>query len=283
MCNLPQTLSSVKQALLLARESVSLAYTAHGLTPRGSSAWHTVVTLTYDVNISMMIAAGCSRCNRAEKVPWKRRWMTGRAKNVCRLSSPLQVCCDKQWLSSTVTMHSYCDVIGICAQGPKIWGRDTCINDVIIVQEGRGWYHLATGTMGRGSCQCGLNQRADARHEHEKCRQRGGTTEEGNCNYLLPLSHHEWQVRKSHANHTLHRNSTKLIIFWQWYMIESNFKGAVSLRFSQGLLTLMCKNLKLKAKYVFFFFFVLRKHRSKIYNWLQNFMIQHPGTLFVIY
>ena len=47
-------------------------------------------------------------------------------------------------------------------------------------------------------------------------------------------------------------------------------KGAVSFRFSQGLPTLMCNNSKLKADIDFF---LLRRQRSKVYNWLQNFMI----------
>ena len=49
-------------------------------------------------------------------------------------------------------------------------------------------------------------------------------------------------------------------------------KGAVSLRFSQGLTILMCINLKLKAD-TNFLLFVLCRHRSKVYNWLHNFMI----------
>ena len=44
--------------------------------------------------------------------------------------------------------------------------------------------------------------------------------------------------------------------------IENNdFKGAVSYRFSQGLLTLMCNNSKLKAD-INFFFFLLRRQTS---------------------
>ena len=56
------------------------------------------------------------------------------------------------------------------------------------------------------------------------------------------------------------------------------FKGAVSYRFSQGLLTLMCNNSKLKAD-INFFFFLLRRKTSKVYNWLQKFTIQHPVAL----
>ena len=56
------------------------------------------------------------------------------------------------------------------------------------------------------------------------------------------------------------------------------FKGAVSYRFSQGLLTLMCNNSKLKAD-INFFFFLLRRQTSKVYNWLQKFTIQHPVAL----
>ena len=55
-------------------------------------------------------------------------------------------------------------------------------------------------------------------------------------------------------------------------------KGAVSYRFSQGLFTLMCNNSKLKAD-INFFFFLLRKQTSKVYNWLQKFTIQHPVAL----
>ena len=55
-------------------------------------------------------------------------------------------------------------------------------------------------------------------------------------------------------------------------------KGAVSHRFSQGLLTLMCNNLKLKAD-INFFFFLLRRQTSKVHNWLQKFTIQHPVAL----
>ena len=55
-------------------------------------------------------------------------------------------------------------------------------------------------------------------------------------------------------------------------------KGAVSYRFSQGLLTLMCNNSKLKAD-INFFFFLLRRQTSKVYNWLQKFTIQHPVAL----
>ena len=39
------------------------------------------------------------------------------------------------------------------------------------------------------------------------------------------------------------------------------FKGAVSYRFSQGLLTLMCNNSELKAD-INFFFFLLRRQTS---------------------
>ena len=56
-------------------------------------------------------------------------------------------------------------------------------------------------------------------------------------------------------------------------------KGAVSYRFSLVLLTLMCNNSKLKAD-INFFFFLLRRQTSKVYNWLQKFTIQHPVALF---
>ena len=55
---------------------------------------------------------------------------------------------------------------------------------------------------------------------------------------------------------------------------RSELKGAVSYRFLQGLLTLMCNNSKLKAD-INFFFFLLRRQTSKVYNWLQKFTIQH--------
>ena len=55
-------------------------------------------------------------------------------------------------------------------------------------------------------------------------------------------------------------------------------KGAVSYRFSQGLLTLMCNNSKLKAD-INFFFFLLRRQTCKVYNLLQKFTIQHPVAL----
>ena len=55
-------------------------------------------------------------------------------------------------------------------------------------------------------------------------------------------------------------------------------KGAVSYRFSQGLLTLMCNNSKLNAD-INFFFFLLRRQTSKVYKWLQKFTIQHPVAL----
>ena len=55
-------------------------------------------------------------------------------------------------------------------------------------------------------------------------------------------------------------------------------KGAVSYRFLQGLLTLMCNNSKLKAD-INFFFFLLRRETSKVYNGLQKFTIQHPVAL----
>ena len=57
-----------------------------------------------------------------------------------------------------------------------------------------------------------------------------------------------------------------------------NLKGAVSYRFSQGLLTLMYNNSKLKAD-INFFFFLLHRQTSKVYNWLQQFTIQHPVAL----
>ena len=59
---------------------------------------------------------------------------------------------------------------------------------------------------------------------------------------------------------------------------RQSLKGAVSYRFSQGLLTLMCNNSKLKAD-INFFFFLLCRQTSKVYNWLQKSMIQHPVAL----
>ena len=44
----------------------------------------------------------------------------------------------------------------------------------------------------------------------------------------------------------------------------SRLKGAVSYRFSQGLLTLMCNNSKLKADIIFFFFCCVDKHPKSI-------------------
>ena len=61
-------------------------------------------------------------------------------------------------------------------------------------------------------------------------------------------------------------------------LIYSVVKGAVSYRFSQGLLILMCNNSKLKAD-INFFFFLLCRQTSKVYNWLQKSMIQHPVAL----
>ena len=43
--------------------------------------------------------------------------------------------------------------------------------------------------------------------------------------------------------------------------IANEFKGAVSYRFLQGLLTLMCNNSELKAD-INFFFFLLRRQTS---------------------
>ena len=63
------------------------------------------------------------------------------------------------------------------------------------------------------------------------------------------------------------------------YILRSKWlKGAVSYRFSQGLFTLMCNNSKLKAD-INFFFFLLCRQTSKVYNWLQKSMIQHPVAL----
>ena len=47
-----------------------------------------------------------------------------------------------------------------------------------------------------------------------------------------------------------------------WKAVQ--FKGAVSYRFSQGLLTLMCNNSKLKADSNFFFFCCVDKHFKSI-------------------
>ena len=63
-----------------------------------------------------------------------------------------------------------------------------------------------------------------------------------------------------------------------WSEMRYLLKGAVSYRFSQGLLTLMSNNSELKAN-INFFFFLLRRQTSKVYNWLQKFMIQHPVAL----
>ena len=63
-----------------------------------------------------------------------------------------------------------------------------------------------------------------------------------------------------------------------WELVIWHIKGAASYRFSQGLLTLMCNNSKLQAD-VNFFFFLLRRQTSKVYNWLQKFTIQHPVAL----
>ena len=51
------------------------------------------------------------------------------------------------------------------------------------------------------------------------------------------------------------------------YMCNPKYriKGAVSYRFSQGLLTLMCNNSKSKAD-INFFFFLLRRQTSEVYN-----------------
>ena len=46
---------------------------------------------------------------------------------------------------------------------------------------------------------------------------------------------------------------------------KQRVKGAVSYRFSQGLLTLMCNNSKSKAD-INFFFFLLRRQTSEVYN-----------------
>ena len=43
--------------------------------------------------------------------------------------------------------------------------------------------------------------------------------------------------------------------------VQLDFKGAVSYRFSQGLLTLMCNNSELKVD-INFFFFLLRRQTS---------------------
>ena len=55
-------------------------------------------------------------------------------------------------------------------------------------------------------------------------------------------------------------------------------KGAVSFRFSQGLLTLMRNNLKLKAD-IDIFFSVLRKQRTKVYNWLKKYYLTSGALL----
>ena len=73
-----------------------------------------------------------------------------------------------------------------------------------------------------------------------------------------------------HKNKNIERHTAHTIVSW--------LKGAVSYRFSQGLLTLICNNSKLKAD-INFFVFLLRRQTSKVYNWLQKFMIQHPVAL----
>ena len=60
--------------------------------------------------------------------------------------------------------------------------------------------------------------------------------------------------------------------------LHDEIKGAVSYRFSQGLLTLICNNSKLKAD-INFLFFLLRRQSSKVYNWLRKFTIQHSVAL----
>ena len=62
------------------------------------------------------------------------------------------------------------------------------------------------------------------------------------------------------------------------FIEQKPVKGAVSYRFLQGLLTLMCNNSKLKAD-INPFFFLLRRQTSKVYNWLQKVTIQHPVAL----
>ena len=55
----------------------------------------------------------------------------------------------------------------------------------------------------------------------------------------------------------LWKNISNLI----WILLKVFLKGAVSYRFSQGLLTLMCNNSELKAD-INFFFFLLRRQTS---------------------
>ena len=74
-----------------------------------------------------------------------------------------------------------------------------------------------------------------------------------------------WQ--KLAVNHfaTIYGVKNGLVILSQnllgmWFVIHP-VKGAVSYRFSQGLLTLMCSNWELKAD-INFFFFLLRRQTS---------------------
>ena len=57
----------------------------------------------------------------------------------------------------------------------------------------------------------------------------------------------------------------KNIVISDMGTIIARIKGAVSYRFSQGLLTLMCNNSKSKAD-INFFFFLLRRQTSEVYN-----------------
>ena len=82
-------------------------------------------------------------------------------------------------------------------------------------------------------------------------------------------------------------NLIRLNYIFDWLPLWCNilwcvFKGAVSYRFSQGLLTLMCNNSKLKAD-INFFFFLLRRQTSKVYKWVQKFSIQHPVALLSVW
>ena len=79
-------------------------------------------------------------------------------------------------------------------------------------------------------------------------------------------------------HHVQYRMSTSIINFFDIWTPIHGLKGAVSYRFSQGLLTLMCNNSKMKAD-INVFFFLLRRQTSKVYNWLQKFTIQHPVAL----
>ena len=63
------------------------------------------------------------------------------------------------------------------------------------------------------------------------------------------------------AFHAFHALLADVFLGFLCFIAVSALKGAVSYRFSQGLLTLMCNNSKLKAD-INFFFFLLRRQTS---------------------